>query len=75
MKDFKRFGYIHPETPNTRTYLHTPTMWLFSVQTNGRQSCAVATTDLCNDMKINTCGETAADDARRALLHRCSREK
>lgn len=43
-------------------------MWLFFFQFKlmeaGGQSCAVATTDLCNDMKINTCGETAPDSAR-----------
>lgn len=36
-------------------------MWLFRLKLMdaGGRSCAVPTTDLCNDMKINTCGENS----------------
>lgn len=59
----------HPETP-THEHINTHQCG-FSIQTNGRrvgQSCAVTTTDLCNDMKINTCGETVPDNAGQALM-------
>lgn len=60
---------------------HIPThtsMWLFRLKLMGvggvgGGSCAVATTDLCNDMKINTCGENSSGWTG-ALLHRCSYE-
>lgn len=69
----KRFSYIHTlHILKHRTHEHSYTHQCgFSIQTNGRrvgQSCAVTTTDLCNDMKINTCGETVPDSAGQALM-------
>lgn len=34
----------------------------------GGQSCVVTTANLCSDMKINTCGKTAPDNSRQALM-------
>lgn len=56
--EFERLGYMR-----TLTHTYTHINVAFQTQTNGRGgggSCAVATTDLCNDMKINTCGENSS---------------
>lgn len=54
-------------------------MWLFQLKLMdasegvGWSRAAVATADMCNDMKINTCGETTPDNPKQARRRCVSR--